>query len=363
MEANLQHMLVPSIFVSLPCTVIMVKVVILSLFAFSPETVEALISTSALTKWENVKLGSLEVAPIAFGTLNLPDNKQIASQILTELPKNTLVDTAELYGPNKNGEIERLLGSCSLENRFLATKFAPKPWRIWKRSVLAACQASCKRLQTQQIDLYQIHFPDPWGTKDEMYWEGLAECYHEGLIQNVGMCNYGPSMIRRAHQALTVERGVPLVSNQINFNLMRYRSSLETKQVCDDLGIKVLGYHPLGNGVLTGKYINLEKQAKTTDPFAPGQSKLRRVKWYKKFSSSVIEAVQQVATERNISCAQVALNWSLSKGVIPLTGVRTVDQCHDLLGTLKWKLTSEEVNYLDEASNVSAEYAMGFQLL
>jgi pyridoxine 4-dehydrogenase len=330
----------------------------------------------------SVQLGTLEVAPIAFGTLNLPSDVNEASTILASLPRSTLLDTAEIYGPNKRGEVEQFIGSFRQQQQqqqkntqsvqhhyYTATKFAPKPWRLDRKSLVSACKSSAERLNVKQIDLYQMHFPDPglFGKKDEAYWEGIAECYHSGLVANVGMCNYGPTMIQRAHEALTIDRDVPLVSNQINFNLMRYRSSLESKQVCDALGIQVLGYHPLGNGVLTGKYKNVNETVKKLakkDTFAPGLSKLRRVKWYQKHSQPVIDAVQQTASSRSgVSCAQVAINWTISKNVIPLTGVTTTAQMNDILGALAWSLTEEEVSTLDDAADASAEYAMGFELI
>lgn len=85
------------------------------------------------------------------------------------------------------------------------------------------------------------------------YWEGLAECYNSGLVANVGVSNYGPETLLRAQDALS-KKGVPIVSNQINLSLMRYRSSEKTLEVCEDLGIKVLSYFPLANGLLAGKY-------------------------------------------------------------------------------------------------------------
>ena len=77
---------------------------------------------------------------------------------------------------------------------------------------------------------------------------GLARCYHEGLAQNVGVSNYGPTLLRRAHAALA-ERGVPLASNQIHFNLLyRRQGSLATVEACNELGVACLAYYPLAMG-------------------------------------------------------------------------------------------------------------------
>jgi aryl-alcohol dehydrogenase-like predicted oxidoreductase len=110
----------------------------------------------------------------------------------------------------------------------VATKFTPSPWRTTVQSVIDACEESRQRLGVEQIDLYQIHMPDivqPFrifgkqDVKDEIYWEGLAECYHRGLVKNVGVCNYGPTLVTKCHEALA-KRGVPLASNQIAYSLI-----------------------------------------------------------------------------------------------------------------------------------------------
>lgn len=259
----------------------------------------------------------------------------------------------------------------------LCSKFAPKPWRLSADSVVEACKASIGRLGVDNLYLYQLHFSDvvsqPFklfgytDNKDEIYWEGLAECYHMGLVKNIGVCNYGPQNIRAAHEFFS-ERDVPLVSNQINFNLMRYRSSMETKAVCDELGIQVFGYHPLGAGVLTGAY-DQEWFSKVPPGLNAIKSKSTRVKWYQKNCAPIIDAVQSVADRRGKSAAQVAINWGVCKGIIPLCGARNEEQVLEAVGGAMgqegtdWKLTESEIAELDEASDASAEYARGFDLI
>jgi len=234
------------------------------------------------------------------------------------------------------------------------------------------------------IFLYQLHYSDAISqpfkifgyvdNKDEIYWEGLAQCYHEGLIEHVGVCNYGPQNVRAAH-AFFAKRNVPLVSNQINFNLMRHRSSVETKSVCDELGIRVFGYHPLGGGVLTGAYDD-EWFRNTPGGFNKRKSKSTRVRWYQKKCVPVIRAVRDVASRRGKSPAQVAINWCVCKGIVPICGARDAEQVLEAVGGgggggmgeddkegSCWRLSEMEVEELDEASAVSAEYARGFELI
>merc|ERR1719377_161138 len=90
-------------------------------------------------------------------------------------------------------------------------------------------------------------------SNEEAHWDGLARCYHEGLAKNVGVSNYGPTLLKRAHAHLAA-RGVPLASNQIHFNLLyRRQGALATVAKCNELGVACLAYYPLAMGLLTGK--------------------------------------------------------------------------------------------------------------
>ena len=218
-----------------------------------------------------------------------------------------------------------------------ATKFAPVPWRTESQTVVDACMASASRLGVDQIPLYQIHFPDiiqplkAFGRenrKDELYWDGLAECYQSGLAANIGVSNYGPETLLRAQEALS-KKGVPIVSNQINLSLLRYRSSEKTLKVCDELGIKVLAYFPLANGLLAGKY------SVDTPPSFP---KSLTMKKYYEEAEPVLKIMRRIAAERNKTVPQVAINWIMMKGAIPIPGARSSKMAKDNFGSIcLWK--------------------------
>merc|ERR1719353_2702911 len=161
------------------------------------------------------------------------------------------------------GDTESRLGSLWVgDSGAVATKFAPTPWRNDAQSVVDACRGSCERLGVESVPLMQIHMPDviqpfrAFGVEtrnEEAHWDGLAEAYHSGLAQNVGVSNYGPTLLTRCQEHLA-KKGVPLASNQIHFNLLyRRQGSLATVEACNDLGITCLAYYPLAMGLLTGK--------------------------------------------------------------------------------------------------------------
>lgn len=316
-------------------------------------------STSALA---SVSLGTLNIAPISLGTLNLPrDDLDNVVQVLKTAPEKILIDTAELYGKGKAEtdicQAAKEAGLVLGKTGFVATKFAPQSLRLNADSVVSACKESAHRLGVDCIDLYQIHYADALSLlvqlgmpeKDEIYWEGLAKCYHEGLVSNVGVCNYGPTMIRRAHEALA-KRSVPLVSNQINYNLMRYPSSTETKSICEELGITVLAYHPLGKGALTGKY---DPNDETKMPRPRGQYE-RMTRWLKG-TVPLRESLERIASEREKTCSQIAINWVACKGAIPIVGAKTTDQAADNFGALGWSLSEGEIEELEDAASKSVE--------
>ena len=217
-----------------------------------------------------VSLGTLHVGEVGFGMLNLPLDKTQSTDATDVMRAAAdagvnLIDTAEAYGFGASEKLARsaVAESGTASQLLYATKFAPVPWRSGPEAVVEACRASAERLGVERIPLYQIHFPDliqPLGAlgierrKDEEFWEGLARCYELGLAENVGVCNYGPTMTTRVHEALA-KRGVPLASNQINLSLLfRKQGSLATVERCRALGVRVIGYFPLANGLLAGRY-------------------------------------------------------------------------------------------------------------
>ncbi|PNH00308.1 hypothetical protein TSOC_013877, partial [Tetrabaena socialis] len=138
----------------------------------------------------------------------------------------------------------------------VATKFAAYPWRILPGNVVAACKGSLRRLGAEQLSVGQLH----WSTANYQPLQelalqaGLADCYEQGLVRAVGVSNYGPQQMGKVYAALA-KRGVPLGSAQVQFSLLSWGTAQQDlKSLCDDLGITVIAYSPLGLGLLSGKY-------------------------------------------------------------------------------------------------------------
>ena len=253
------------------------------------------------------------------------------------------IDTAEIYG---SGRSERLLGQFLKETEqpiLIATKFFPWPWRLSKKSLLSALKGSLNRIGVETVDLYQIHWPSPIFSLDKMM-EGLAECVKQGLTRTVGVSNYGQTQMLRAYSALA-RYGTTLASNQMPYSLLNRgieKSGLLAR--CKELGIRLIAYSPLEKGLLTGKY--------TPENPPPGVRGQQYAELVKKIGP-LIKLMTEIGQDRGgKSIAQVALNWLICKGTLPIPGAKNAQQALENAGGAGWKLTEEEVSRLDELTDI-----------
>lgn len=262
----------------------------------------------------------------------------------------TLFDTGDSYGTGKfNGRSEQLLGKFSREFQganqkdiCIATKLAAYPWRLTRQSLVSACKASSFRLG-KNVDLAQMH----WSTANYAPWQewalldGLADLYEQGLVKAVGLSNYGPKRLKQVHQKF-VERGVPISTLQVQYSLLSTYpvTELGLKDVCDELGIKLIAYSPLALGLLTGKFS--EK-----GPFPSG---VRGFLFRQLLPGirPILSCLQEIAVSRNKTMSQVAINWCICKGTIPIPGAKSLEQATDNIGALGWQLDAGEVAELDK---------------
>ncbi len=256
----------------------------------------------------------------------------------------TLFDTAEIYG---GGESERIIGALLAADPWraaqavIATKFMPSPWKLNVRhALLASLRASLRRLGLAAVDLYQIHGPISLRSHTVLA-DALAAAHGEGLVRAVGVSNYSVKETRAMAEALG-RHGVRLATNQIEFSLLR--RAPETGGLlaaCADLGVVPLAYSPIGQGRLTGKY-------SAANP-PPGK---------RTFSDHPMEVVDAVVSELRAigdahggrTPAQVALNWIIAKGAVPIPGAKNASQAEENAGALGWSLDGDEVARLDRAA-------------
>uniref|UniRef100_A0A7S4T8C9 NADP-dependent oxidoreductase domain-containing protein n=1 Tax=Alexandrium monilatum TaxID=311494 RepID=A0A7S4T8C9_9DINO len=256
-----------------------------------------------------------------------------------------LFDTAEVYGFNRSEDLlGRFIREKGVADVQVATKFAAMPWKLSRGDVVSACKSSLQRLGTNAIDLYQIHFPGPW--RNEEFWDGLGDCYEQGLVKAVGVSNYGSDAVRSIHKVLTA-RGIPLASNQIQYSLVyRYPELNGMKATCDELGVKILAYSPLGLGMLTGKY--------TKEKLPSGPRAVTAQKYLEDPAFlDLLSMMRDVASKHgpDVTPSQTAVAWCTAKGTVPIPGVRNVRQAKDNVSAMSLALTPREVEDLDTAAS------------
>ena len=264
----------------------------------------------------------------------------------------TLFDTGDSYGTGKlKGRSEILLGKFEREYQgvnkdkiCLATKLAPYPWRLTRGAMVAAGKASAARFG-RNIDLVQMH----WSTANYFPWQewqlldGLGDLYEKGLVKGVGLSNYGAKRLGQVYQKFS-DRGITITTLQVQYSLLSTYpvTELGVKEVCDELGIKLIAYSPLALGLLTGKYSekgNLPPGLRgwVCKQILPG-------------ARSLLSCLEAIAQARNKTMAQVALNWCICKGTIPIPGAKNPEQAKQNIGALGWYLDEGEVTELDNAA-------------
>lgn len=291
----------------------------------------------------------IEVTPMGFGTWAWGDSLfwgygkdygEMDLRLAFQAAVNngiTFLDTAEVYGLGKS---EELIGKFIKETNAttqIATKYMPLPWRFRAEDVADAVTASLKRLKMPSVDLYQVHFPFPSFLSQEGLMNALADEVQQGRIKAVGVSNYSAEQLREAHRVLA-RRGVPLAVNQVRYSLIT--REIETNGVlaaARELGVTILAYSPLAQGLLTGKYTmsNPPTGARSFDKRfqTAGLIKLQ----------PVLDKLNELGEKYSKTPAQVALNWLICQpGVIPIPGIKTAAQVDQNAGAIGWELSETD---------------------
>jgi aryl-alcohol dehydrogenase-like predicted oxidoreductase len=285
----------------------------------------------------------------------------------------TLIDTADVYSA---GAAEEIIGrwlrtrpSDITERVVLATKgrfsTSPDPNGVGssRRHLERALDASLRRLGASSVDLYQVHAWDPL-TPIEETLGFLDGAVRSGKVHYVGLSNFTGWQIQKTVDAADRRDMNRPITVQPQYNLLVREIEWEIVPVCVSEGLGLLPWSPLGGGWLTGKYLRDERPTGAT---RLGENPERGVEAYDRRSRhertwTVIETVQDVAKQRGVSMAQVALAWLVDRPAVAsvILGARTLDQLDDNLASAGLHLTEAEVNGLDAVSDPeAADYPYG----
>ncbi|MEQ8555949.1 MAG: aldo/keto reductase [Cyclobacteriaceae bacterium] len=324
---------------------------------------------------KKVKLGKsdVEITPMVFGAWAIggwmwggSDDKEAVTAIKTSIDHGiTSIDTAPIYG---FGHSEKIVGeavkSYSRDKIQLLTKFGMRwdtkegdfyfeskkndgtPVKIHKfsgkQSIINECEESLKRLGTDYIDLYQIHWPDKTTPIEESF-EAVDQLKKEGKIRSAGVSNYSVDQMKIAHGV------TPLASNQVPYSMVLRDIEKEVVPFCIDNGIGILAYSPLQRGLLTGKItpdykFNEGDHRKSTKFFQ--EPNLSR-------TNAFLDEIKPIAEKHDATLAQLVINWTLQQPGITsvLVGARNKEQVAQNALALSFDLDTEIVDEITEKLN------------
>lgn len=317
---------------------------------------------------EYCRLGStgLKVSRLCLGTMNFgwPTDEATSHRIMDTAVANgiTFFDTADMYSNwvdgFSGGESETIIGtwlrSRGRRELVIATKVRDRLWNgpngegLSRSHVLQAVEDSLRRLQTDYLDLYQLHWPDEETPLDETL-EALDQLVRDGKVRYIGVSNFPAWLLMKTLWVSDIRRLACVVSVQPRYNLVaRAAFERELEPVCLDQRLAVLPYSPLAEGFLSGSY-RRDQPSPASSRADSGQ--IRRL-LATPAAFVVLDEVERIAQEHQASIAAVSLSWLLARRSVtaPIIGPRTVEQCLDALGTLAVRLSEEQIRSLDTLS-------------
>ena len=298
----------------------------------------------------------LKVSPLCLGTMNFgpettePDSFAIMDKAV-ELGLN-FFDTANVYGRSKGvGATETIVGNWFAKGDgrrdkvVLATKVYgemrkwPNDSRLSARNILHACDESLRRLQTDHIDLYQMHHiyrPSTW----EEIWQAFETLVQQGKVIYVGSSNFAGWHIAQANEAAKARHFLGLVAEQCLYNLVDRTSELEVLPACEGYGLGVIPWSPLAGGLLGGVLQKIEGGRRASTSVQEDLAKHR----------DAIEAYEKFCADLGEGPADVALAWLLANPVVtaPIIGPRTLEQLEGSMRALEITLDEDTMQRLDE---------------
>jgi aryl-alcohol dehydrogenase-like predicted oxidoreductase len=277
----------------------------------------------------------------------------------------TTIDTAPVYGFGRSEEIiGKAMRGIARDKYQILTKFGlnwqsqqgepyfdtvdneGRKFKMYKwaskERVIQECEDSLRRLKTDYIDLYQIHWPDRTTPVSETF-EAVERLIAQGKVRAAGVCNYTVDLVEEAWKT------IQLASNQVPYSLINRTIEKEIIPQAIEKGMSIIPYSPLQRGLLTGKI-------KPGHKFNEGDSRegnrfyteenIRR-------TNTLLEVIQPIAEQYHATLAQVVINWTMNRPGVGcvLAGARNEQQVKDNIGALKFTLSAEDIHKITEAAD------------
>lgn len=309
---------------------------------------------------------SVQVSPMAFGAWAIggwmwggAEEQDALKAIRAALDAGiSTIDTAPVYGMGRSEElVGRALKNVPRDRYQLLTKFGMnwmteegeyffdsadnegRPFKMYKwaapKKVFQECEDSLRRLNTDHIDLYQIHWPDHTTPVSETF-EAVQRLIEQGKVRAAGVCNYSTGLVEEALQTL------PLASNQVPYSLINRGIEQDVVPQALQRGLSIIAYSPLQRGLLTGKirpgHRFGEGDTREGNRFYTDEN-IRR-------TNALLEELRPIAESYGATLAQLVLNWTMHRPGIGcvLAGARNEQQVRDNAGALSFRLSSDELD-------------------
>jgi aryl-alcohol dehydrogenase-like predicted oxidoreductase len=298
----------------------------------------------------NVSVVGLGTWPIGGSFWGASDDAEAVAAIRKAIDSGiNLIDTAPVYG---NGKSERLVAKAIKDRRqqvIIATKCglhfkgSTSIYDLKPASIRQELEASLKRLDTDVIDLYQCHWPDPATPIEETIGE-MAKMKAEGKIRAIGVSNFDAALTEKAQKV------APIASNQVPYSMLNREIEKELVPFCKEQDIGILAYGPLGGGILSGKYKEIPK-------FRRNDARTFFYNYYEEPLWSRVQALikelEKIAERHNKPTTQVAINWLCQQPAVTsaLVGAKNPRQAEANAAAGDWQLSAEELASIDKTIN------------
>ncbi len=308
----------------------------------------------------------LKVTPIGLGCWQFSKQKNMAGKFWPTLEDDLIdkvvslslegginwFDTAEVYG---NGASEKALSKAlqAAGKKPGEIIIATKWWPMFRfaSNIPKTIDERSKFLSPYPIDLYQVH--QPWGFSSEVSeMKAMAELLNRKLIKNIGVSNFSAQQMKKSWETLD-NIGIPLATNQVSYNLLNRKiESNGVMEMAKKLGISIIAYSPLAQGLVTGKFhdnpellknIGLRKYSSQFKP--NGLEKSR----------PVVMLIKELASKYNVTPSQIALNWLINyhgETVVAIPGATKENHVKENAGAMSFRLSDEDMIRLEKESAV-----------
>ena len=325
--------------------------------------------------FRNLGRSGLRVSPLCLGAMNFGneqfgcDEKVSIGVIHAYLNAgHNFIDTANVYSGTKS---ETIVGKAVKDRRHavvIATKASsplgagPFDSGSSRKHVLKACEDSLRRLDTDYIDLYQMHRYDD-ATPIEETLSTLNDLVRQGKVRYIGVSNWTASQIVEACLIIAAKGWEPLVSLQPQYSILTRDIEVEILPACQKFGLGVIPWSPLGGGMLTGKYKANEEPQQGTRFAAPGPfQQVWRTRALNERNHAIVSVVLEEAGKLDVSPIALALAWNLARpGIVsPIIGPKNEQQLKDNLAALDVTLPADTIERIDAASEPHLPYPHDF---